>query len=162
MTLYRQILSDLTQAMKEKQAERLSVLRMLKTAIENERIARMQRDGEPDDAFVITILKRYKKQQEDALADFERGGPARNAAPHSAAGRRQDMIDSVKAEIAFVSAYLPAEMDDAAIDVIIKEVLAGVPEANRNFGAVMGAVMKKVAGQADGGRVKARVEATLQ
>lgn len=149
MSLYHQILSDLTQAMKEKQAGRLSVLRMLKTAIENERIAVMKRDTEPDDAFVITILKRYKKQQEDALADFERG-------------ERADAVEKAKAEIAFVSSYLPAEMDDAAIDVIIKEVLAGMPETNRNFGAVMGAVMKKVAGGADGGRVKARVEAALQ
>lgn len=148
MSLYQQLLSDLTHAMKEKQADKLSVLRMLKTAIENERIAKMQREGEPDDAFVLTVLKRYKKQQEDALADFERGG-------------RADAVEKAKAEIALVSAYLPAEMDDAAIDTIVQEVLAGIPEAQRNFGAVMGAVMKKVAGAADGGRVKARVEAFL-
>ena len=147
MSLYQTILADLITAMKNKEAERLSVLRMLKTAIENERIAAMKRDTDPDDAFVITIVKRYKKQQEDALVDFERGG-------------RQDMIDAVKAEIALVSAYLPAEMDDAAIDALVQDVLKEMPEP-RDFGRVMGAVMKKVAGQADGGRVKARVEALL-
>lgn len=148
MSLYQQLLSDLTNAMKSREAERLAVLRMLKTAIENERIAKMQREEEPDDAFVLAVLKRYKKQQEDALTDFERGG-------------RQDMVDKVNAEVALVSAYLPAEMDDAALEAIVKEVVAGMPEAQRNFGAVMGAVMKKVAGQADGGRVKALVEAAL-
>ncbi|MEK7102088.1 MAG: GatB/YqeY domain-containing protein [Patescibacteria group bacterium] len=148
MSLYQEILSDLMAAMKAKEAERLSVLRMLKTAIENERIAAMTRDTEPDDAFVMTIVKRYKKQQEDALVDFERGG-------------RQDMVDSVQREIALVSAYLPAEMDDVAIDALVQDVLKEMPEP-RDFGRVMGAVMKKVAGQADGGRVKARVEAVLK
>ena len=148
MSLYQQILSDLTNAMKEKQADRLSVLRMLKTAIENERIVAMKRDAEPDDAFVLTVLKRYKKQQEDALTDFERGG-------------RGDAVEKAKAEIALVSAYLPAEMDDAAIDAMVQDVLKEMPEP-RDFGRVMGAVMKKVAGGADGGRVKARVEAALK
>ena len=148
MNLYQKIIGDLAEAMKAKQADRLSVLRMVKTAIENERIAAMARDTEPDDAFVITIVKRYKKQQEEALADFLRGG-------------REDAVEKAKAEIALVSAYLPAEMDDAAIDAMVQEVLAGMPEAQRNFGAVMGAVVKKVAGGADGGRVKARVEALL-
>lgn len=148
MALYQKIIGDLAEAMKAKQADRLSVLRMVKTAIENERIAAMARDTEPDDAFVITIVKRYKKQQEEALADFLRGG-------------REDAVEKAKAEIALVSAYLPAEMDDAGIDALVQEVLAGMPEAQRNFGAVMGAVVKKVAGGADGGRVKARVEAAL-
>ncbi|OGL88533.1 hypothetical protein A3H75_00605 [Candidatus Uhrbacteria bacterium RIFCSPLOWO2_02_FULL_51_9] len=150
MALYQEILGDLTEAMKAKQADRLSVLRMLKTAVENERIAAMKRDTEPDDAFVMTVLKRYKKQQEDALVDFERGG-------------RLDAVEKAKAEIALVSAYLPAEMDDAALDAIVQDVLKEMPEP-RDFGRVMGVVMKRVAGAAggaDGARVKARVEAAL-
>ena len=150
MALYQEILGDLTEAMKAKQADRLSVLRMLKTAVENERIAAMKRDTEPDDAFVMTVLKRYKKQQEDALVDFERGG-------------RLDAVEKAKAEIALVSAYLPAEMDDAALDAIVQDVLKEMPEP-RDFGRVMGVVMKRVAGaagRADGARVKARVEAAV-
>lgn len=146
--LYQQIKDDLIAAMKAKEAERLSVLRMVKTAIENERIAQMKRDADPDDAFVIVVIKRYKKQQEDALVDFERGG-------------RADMVESVKKEIELVSGYLPAEMDDAALETIVQDVLKEMPEP-REFGRVMGAVMKKVAGGADGARVKARVEAALQ
>ncbi|MBI4098497.1 MAG: GatB/YqeY domain-containing protein [Candidatus Magasanikbacteria bacterium] len=148
MSLYQKILGDLAEAMKAKQADRLSVLRMLKTAVENERIAQMKRDTDPDDAFVMAVLKRYKKQQEDALADFERGG-------------RQDAVEKTKAEIGQVSGYLPAEMDDAAIDAMVQDVLKEMPEP-RDFGRVMGAVVKKVAGGADGGRVKARVEAALK
>ena len=149
MPLYQQIKDDLTSAMKAKEAERLSVLRMVKTAIENERIAKMVRDTEPDDVFVMAVLKRYKKQQEDALVDFERGG-------------REDTVASVKREIELVSSYLPAEMDDAGIDAIVAEVLAGTPAEGRDFGRIMGAVMKRVAGGADGGRVKARIEAALK
>jgi len=151
MSLYQKILGDLTEAMKTKQADRLSVLRMVKTAVENERIAAMKRDTEPDDAFVMAVLKRYKKQQEDALLDFERGG-------------RQDAVEKAKAEIELVSGYLPAEMDDAMIDAMVQDVLKEMPEP-RDFGRVMGAVMKRVvgaAGGADGVRVKARVEAALK
>ena len=149
MSLYSTIIQDLQNAMKAREAERLSVLRMIKKAVDDERIAVGDREGEPEDDLVLKVLKRYKKQLEDAVKDFEKGG-------------RADAADGMRSEIAVVEKYLPEEMSDEAIDAIVQEVLAEIPEDQRDFGRVMGTVMKKVAGQADGGRVKARVEAALK
>lgn len=148
MALYSQIKEDLVNAMKAKQAERLSVLRMVKKAIDDERIASGDRENDPADDLVIKVLKRYKKQLEDSLKDFQAGG-------------RDADATAVKSEIDTVSTYLPEEMGDAQIDSIVGEVLAEIPEDQRDFGRVMGVVMKKVAGQADGNRVRARLQAAL-
>ena len=148
--LYKQIITDLQTAMKQKDSNTLSVLRMVKKNIDDERIAAGDgdRESEPADELVLKVLKRYKKQLEDSIKDFEAGG-------------RQDTVEQVRGEIKVVEKYLPEEMGDDAIDAIIQEVLVEIPEDQRDFGRIMGAVMKKVAGQADGGRVKAKVEAVL-
>ncbi len=148
MPLYSQIKEDLVAAMKAKQADRLSVLRMVKKAIDDERIASGDRESEPADELVQKVIKTYKKQLEDSLKDFEAGG-------------READATAVKGEIDTVSTYLPEEMGDDQIDAIVKEVLAEIPDDQRDFGRVMGSVMKKVAGQADGNRVRARLQAAL-
>jgi len=135
--------------MKQRDGNVLSVLRMVKKNIDDERIAVGEsRDNDPDDELTLKVLKRYGKQLEDSLKDFEKGD-------------RPDTVEQLRKEIEIVKEYLPEEMSDESIDEIIQQVLAEIPEDQRDFGRVMGVVMKKVAGQADGSRVKERLRAAL-
>lgn len=146
MSLQKTILSDLTEAMKAKDAQKLSVLRMLKAAFLNESKAASGNDELSDDD-VVTLLKREAKKRKEAMTAFTEGN-------------RPELAEQEQAELVIIEEYLPAQMDDAAISAAIDEVLSGMD--NPQFGAVMGAVMKKTAGQADGDRVKELVNQALQ
>ncbi len=99
---------------------------------------------------IINILKTEVKKRKDALEQFKQGG-------------REDLVKQAENEIKVISAYLPAQMDDAALRAIVEETKAelGIDDPKK-AGQLMGAVMKKVKGQADGGRVKSMVDELLK
>jgi uncharacterized protein YqeY len=140
MSLVKQISSDMIAAMKAKEAEKLSVIRMLTTAIKNEAIN--QKVEELDDASVEKVIKSEIKKRKDSIASYEEGG-------------RQEMADAEKAEVTVLEAYLPEQMSEEQIAAKVQEVLAGLSDDMKdNFGAVMGAVMKEVGSGADGNLVR--------
>lgn len=146
MTLKDRITEDMKSAMRARQPERLSAIRMLLAAIKQREI-----DGriEADDALVAATVEKLIKQRRDAIAQFEAGG-------------RSDLVAKEAAEIEILSAYLPQQMSeaeiDAAIDAAIAETGAAGPSA---MGKVMALLKPRLAGKADIGRVSAIVKQRL-
>ncbi len=147
MSLKDQIISDMTVAMKAKDAARTSTLRMLKAAIVNRQI---EKGGELDEEELMKLLRTQVKQRRDSVEQYEKGG-------------RQDLVDKEAAEIAVIEAYLPQAASPEEID---KAVAAAIAETGatsmKEMGAVMKAVMPRLAGKnADGRAVSEAVKAKL-
>lgn len=146
--LTQDITHDLTQAMKLREEPRLSTLRMLKAELQ-----KLQADKgkgvEITDDDVHTVIRRLIKQRKDAAEQYKAGGAI-------------DRAESELAEISILEPYLPKQLGNDEIDAIIaeaaKEINASSP---KDMGKLMKAVMSKAKGQADGSKVKERVNAFL-
>jgi uncharacterized protein YqeY len=148
--LLEKIKSDLKEAMKNKEAEKLSVLRMLVSAINNEAITLGKKDEGLNEEEVIKILKREVKKRKDSVEQFTAGG-------------RPELAEAEQKEIEILNVYLPAEMSEEEVKKIVTEVIAEMGEvAPSQFGLVMKTVMAKTAGQADGGMVSKVVKEVLK
>ncbi len=142
MSLLQQLVSDQIAAMKAKDAQKLSVLRMVNAAVKTVQI---DSDHELSDSEVQDIIRRQVKQLTDAAADF-------------ATAKRDDLVEQNKAEIALLSAYLPAQLSEADVTVRAQQIIDGLRAAGEiNVGLAMAAVMKELKGQADGNMVRAVV-----
>jgi uncharacterized protein len=146
MSLKDRIQEDMKAAMRAKEAERLSTIRMLMAAMKqrevDERITL-------DDAAVIGIVDKLIKQRKDSIAAFQQAG-------------RTDLVDKESAELAVLQAYLPARLDAAQIAAEVAAVVAEVGAAGPgDMGKVMAAVKTRLAGKADMGQVSAAVKAAL-
>jgi hypothetical protein len=146
MNLKDRITEDMKAAMRARQAERLSAIRMLLAAIKQREV---DSRAEADDAAVLAIVEKLIKQRKDAIAQFEAGG-------------RADLVAKETAEVSVLAEYLPQQMSEAevsaAIDAAIAELGATGPAA---MGKVMGLLKPRLAGRADIGQVSARVKARL-
>jgi hypothetical protein len=146
MNLKDRITEDMKAAMRARQAERLSAIRMLLAAIKQREI---DSRSEADDAAVLAIVEKLIKQRKDAIAQFEAGG-------------RADLVAKETAEVSVLAEYLPQQMSEAevsaAIDAAIAELGATGPAA---MGKVMGLLKPRLAGRADIGQVSATVKARL-
>ena len=137
--------------MKAKDEVRLRTVRSMLTAFTNELVATGKTpQDELDDAGVLSVIKRLSKQRKESILQFEAAG-------------RQDLADPEKAELAVLESYLPQMMSQEEIEPIAKAKLAEIGATDKSkMGVAIGAVMKELAGQADGGDVKAVVERLLQ
>jgi len=146
MSLLQQIDKDRLEAMKAQEALKLSTLRMLSASIKNAQIAKK---AELTDEEVLKVLRSEKKKRIEAAEAFEKGGKA-------------DLAEQEKKELGFIEAYLPKAMSDEELAGIVSRVLS---EGNftevSQFGQAMGAVIKEVAGRADGQVVQAKVKELL-
>jgi uncharacterized protein len=137
MPLSDKVNSDITAAMKARDAARLSALRMLKAAIMNKGV---EKGRDLEDAEVLQVVSSLVKQRRDSVDQFAKAG-------------RTDLVDKETAEIAVLEAYLPpaASADDieAAVAAAIAETGASSP---KDMGKVMKAVMPKLAGKNADGR----------
>ena len=146
MTLAQKIDSDRLAAMKAREELKLSVLRMVSTAIKNAQIAKQ---AELTDEEVEKVLRTEKKKRAEASEAFSKGG-------------KLDLAKQEKAEEVIIEAYLPQQMSDEELANIVKKVLTeGNFTDNSQFGQAMGQVMKAVAGRADGQAVQAKVKELL-
>ena len=147
MTLSEQIIADLTAAMKAKDAARTSTLRMLKAAIVNRQI---EKGGELDEEELMKLLRSQIKQRRDSVEQYEKGG-------------RQDLVDKERAEIAVIEGYLPQAASQDEIDKAVAAAIAETGAASiKEMGAVMKAVMPRLAGKnADGRAVSETVKKKL-
>lgn len=150
MGLRDKINMDLTAAMKAKAAERLSVLRMMKTAVMNKEISLPVR-AELDDAQVIQVLSTLIKQRKDSIEQFTQGG-------------RPDLADKESAEIKVIEEYLPASVPDEEIARVVEEaVRESGASSPKDIGAVMKLCMGRFAGKlVDGKKVNAAVRQKLE
>jgi hypothetical protein len=155
MSLKAQIENDLSQALKNKEG-RLSVLRMLKSALQNAVIEKRAKVTAPEggvveleDKEILDIIRRQVKQTKDALNDFATGG-------------RTDLAEQAKTELTVLEAYLPAGLPEAELIKVVDEAIAELQATGPgDMGKVMGLVMKKTAGTADGNKVKELVAKKL-
>ncbi|WP_251546818.1 GatB/YqeY domain-containing protein [Limosilactobacillus caecicola] len=147
MSLLDDLKKDMISAMKAKDKDTLSVVRMLKASVQNEQI-NLGHDLTPDEENAL-MAKEYK-QRKDSLAEFEKGG-------------RQDLVDATKKEMAVVAKYMPEQMSADEIQKVVEETIDQVGATSmKDFGKVMGAIMPKVKGKADGQVVNATVKKVLQ
>jgi uncharacterized protein YqeY len=150
MSLKDKITTDMTAAMRSKDAARTSTLRMLKAAIVNR-----EKDGggQIDDEELVKLLRSQVKQRRDSIEQYQKGG-------------RQDLVDKETAEIAVIEAYLPQAASAEEIDQAVTAAIAETGATSmKEMGAVMKAVMLRLAGQNADGRtvsdaVKKRLGAT--
>ena len=134
-------------AMKAKEKETLQVIRMIKSSIQNEQI-KVGHDLTEDEE--LTVLSREMKQRRDSLQEFEQAG-------------RDDLADKVKGEIVIVEKYMPEQLSDDEIRQLVQDAIAQTGASSvKEFGKVMGVIMPKVKGKADGNQVNAIVKELLQ
>ncbi|ENI8450084.1 GatB/YqeY domain-containing protein [Listeria monocytogenes] len=147
MTLLDKLNEDMKQAMRDKEKEKLSVIRMLKAALQNEAIHQGVKDLTPDDE--VTVISRELKQRRDSLAEFDKAG-------------RSDLSDKVRSEIVIVEDYAPKQLTPEELENIVKATIEEVGVSSKaDFGKVMSAIMPKVKGKADGGAVNQFVKKYL-
>src|SRR5437016_272080 len=147
MTLQERIDSDLKDAMRAKDAGRLNVLRMLKSALKYAAIEKA--DAGLDDAAASQVIRKQVKQRQDSIESFEKGG-------------RPELAAKEKAELEILQSYLPQAMSANEISKIVRETIAEVGASSKaQMGAVMKALQAKVAGRADGKSLSAEVQKQL-
>jgi len=141
--------SDLKTAMREKNAVKLGVLRMLKAALTNATIEKSGADSELTDAEAIQVIRKQVKQRQDSIESFEKGG-------------RADLAAKEKDELSILQSYLPQGMSADEISKVVRETIAEVGATSKaQMGAVMKALQAKVAGRADGKTLSAEVQRQL-
>ncbi len=123
--MYEKINEDLKVAMKEKDTFKLSVLRMLKSALQLEQISKKH---ELDDNEVSAVLKKQVKIRKDSLAEYEKYG-------------KTDSVKQLEDEIEILSNYLPEELDAKSVEALVDEA---INEVNPSSMKEMGLVMKKI------------------
>jgi len=147
MTFLDRISEDLKAAMKGKDADRLSTLRMVKTALKNREIDKMEA---LTDEEAIKVLQSLVKQRRDSIEQYQQAG-------------RIQLAEKEAAEIKVIEEYLPAALDEAAIARVVEETISETGASSmKEMGAVMKAVMAKLAGQTvDGKAVNQIVKSKL-
>ena len=149
MTLSQQIDSDLKEAMRAKDTTKLSVLRMLKSALKYAAIAKSGAEAELNDAEAAQVIRKQAKQREDSIESFEKGG-------------RAELAQKEKEELSILNGYLPQPMKAEEISKVVRETIAEAGATSRaQMGAVMKALQAKVAGRVDGKALSAEVSRQL-
>lgn len=147
MTLSKQIVADLTAAMKAQDANRTSTLRMVKAAMMNRQI---EKGSELDDDDMQKLLRSLVKQRRDSIEQYEKAG-------------RQELVDKEKAEIDVIEIYLPKAASQDEIDQAVAAAIAETGATSmKDMGKVMKSAQAALAGKnADGKLVSEAVKAKL-
>ncbi|UUV99276.1 GatB/YqeY domain-containing protein [Vagococcus luciliae] len=146
MTLLNRLNNDIKVAMKAKDKETLSVLRMMKSSIQNEEIKKGE-SLSPDEE--LTVLSREMKQRKDSLQEFNQTD-------------RPDLAEKVSGEIKIVERYMPEQLSEDELRNIVQSAIDETGASSmKDFGKVMGVVMPKTKGRADGQKVNSLVKESL-
>jgi uncharacterized protein YqeY len=147
MTLQERVDSDLKDAMRAKNAGKLNVLRMLKSALKYAAIEKP--DGTLDDSAATQVIRKQVKQRQDSIESFEKGG-------------RPELAAKEKEEMEMLNAYLPKGMSAEELSALVRETIAETGATSKaQMGVVMKAVQAKAAGRADGKTLSAEVQRQL-
>jgi uncharacterized protein YqeY len=149
MTLQQSVDSDLKEAMRAKDAAKLGVLRMLKSALKYAAIAKSGAEAELSDAEAVQVIRKQAKQRQDSIESFEKGG-------------RAELAEKEKEELAILNTYLPQGMSPDELAKVVRETIAELgAKSKAQMGAVMKELQAKVAGRADGKTLSAEVQKQL-
>ena len=148
MAIKEKLMADFKEAMKARDEVAKNTISFARAAVKQYEVDHRE---ELDDEGIIAILSKQVKMRKDALADFEKAG-------------RTDLIDSYKSEIEILKRYLPEQLSDEKIREIIEGTASelGIEGGMQNMGKLMGPVMAKVKGLADGNQVKQLVQEFLK
>lgn len=146
MSLDNLLVEDMKLAMKNKDKLKLSVIRMVRSALQNETL---KNDGPLTEEAEITVLSRELKQRKDSLQEFEKA-------------ERDDLVQGLLSEIKVLEQYLPKQLTEVELEKVVQETITEVgATSKKDFGKVMGAIMPKVKGKADGNLVNKLVQQHL-
>ncbi len=149
MALAERVDTDLKDAMRAKDATKLGVLRMLKSALEYAAIEKSGAEAELNDAEAAQVVRKQVKQRQDSIESFEKGGRAELAAKE-------------KEELSILQAYLPQGMSADELAKVVRDTIAEVGATSKaQMGAVMTALQEKAAGRADGKTLSQEVQKQL-
>ena len=147
MSLKEQLTADMKEAMKNKEKERLAVIRMVRGAIRQQEIDGQKELGEED---VIAVISKEVKMRRDSIEEFQKGG-------------REDLVEKTQAEIDVLLPYLPAQLSEDEVRELVKAAVEQTGAATpKDMGKVMGVLMPKVKGRTDGKMVNTIVKSFLQ
>jgi len=147
MSIKDMLNSDMKAALKAGEKDRLSVIRMAKSAI---LYAEKEKLHELDDEEVIEVLFKEVKKRKNDINEYERLGKA-------------EVVESLEREVAILSSYLPQQLTDEEVEEIVRQAIIEVgANSIKDMGKVMGTVMPKVKGRADGGLISNMVKKLLQ
>jgi len=135
------------QAMRAKDKKKLSVIRMVKASLQNEAIDLGVDELSQEDE--LTILARELKQRNESYEEFKAAG-------------RDDLCEKLSKEIDILSVYMPEQLSEAELEEVILDAIADLQvTSKKDFGKVMGNVIPKVKGKADGSLVQKLVQKNL-
>jgi uncharacterized protein len=141
VSVTEQVRADITTAMKSSERERATALRMVLSELQ-----KAAKEGSDDE---LTVLRRERKRRLEAADQFREGG-------------RPELADKEQSEAELITGYLPAELEDSELDVLVSDAIAETGASSpKDMGQVMKVVMGRVDGRADGKRVSARVREGL-
>jgi hypothetical protein len=149
MTTIERVDSDLKEAMRARDATRLGVLRMLKSALKYAAIAKSGAEAELSDTEAAQVIRKQVKQRQDSIESFEKAG-------------RSELAEKEKQELSILNAYLPQAMSSEEVAKVVRETITEVGATSKaQMGAVMKALQAKVAGRVDGKTLSGEVSRQL-
>jgi uncharacterized protein YqeY len=149
MSLVAQIDADLKKAMLAREADKVSTLRMLKSAVKYAALEKSA-DAAPADTDVVAVIRKEVKKREDSIASFTQAN-------------RTDLADKEKAELELLRLYLPAQMPDDKVEALVQQVISETGATTKaQMGMVMKAAQAKAAGQVDGKTLSQVVQRLLK
>src|ERR1700745_3698995 len=149
MTLQQRVDSDLKDAMRAKDATKLGVLRMLKSALKYAAIAKSGAEAELSDADAVQVIRKQAKQRQDSIESFEKGG-------------RSELVEKEKGELAILNSSLPQQLSAEDLSKMVRETIAALGASSKaQMGTVMKALQAKVGGRADGKTLSQEVQRQL-
>jgi uncharacterized protein len=149
MTIQEEIDADLKDAMRARDAARLSVLRMVKSALMNAAIEKIGAAGVLSDFEAVAVIRKQVKQRLDSIQSFETGG-------------RPELAAKERKEIEFLTAYLPKPLGENEIQQIVKDAIAQIGATSKaQMGAVMKIAAEKAEGRVDGKTLSQAVQKVL-
>jgi uncharacterized protein len=150
VTLQERLDLDLKEAMRARDATKLGVLRMLKSALKYAAIAKSGAETALSDAETSQVIRKQARQRQDSIESFEKGG-------------RTELANKEKEELSILNAYLPQAMNADELVKVVRETIGEVGATSKTqMGAVMKALQAKVAGRVDGKTLSAEVQKQLQ
>ena len=149
MTIQEKIDAGIKEAMRAKEADRLSALRMLKSALTNMAIEKHGAGGKLADLDALNIIRKQIRQRQESIQGFEKGG-------------RPDLAAKEKREIDYLTAFLPEPLTESEIQELVKDAIAEVGATSKaQMGAVMKLATERAAGRADGKALSQMVQRIL-
>jgi uncharacterized protein YqeY len=149
MTLSERVDADLKDAMRARDATKLGVLRMLKSAMKYAAIEKSGAEAEISEAEAVQVIRKQVKQRQDSIESFEKGG-------------RPELAAKEKEELSVLNGYLPQQMATEELAKIVRDTIAELNATSKaQMGAVMKALQAKIGGRVDGKTLSQEVQRQL-